>query len=76
LSSSVCSHQFQKGRKCEIDAINGVVCESGKEHEVPTPINDMVVEIVKKKELGELKVTVLSWGRGCCHLQAFHILAQ
>jgi ketopantoate reductase len=34
-----------------------VVCEAGREHGVPTPINDMVVEIVKMKERGELKVT-------------------
>lgn len=48
---------LQKGRKCEIDAINGVVCQAGREHGVPTPVNDMVVEIVKKKEIGEFKVT-------------------
>lgn len=48
---------LQKGRKCEIDAINGVVCEAGREHGIPTPVNDKVVEIVKKKESGELKVT-------------------
>jgi 2-dehydropantoate 2-reductase len=48
---------LQKGRKCEIDAINGVVCDAGRQHGVPTPINDMVVEIVKMKEKGELKVT-------------------
>lgn len=48
---------LQKGRKCEIDAINGVVCDTGRHYGIPTPINDMVVEIVKKKETGELKVT-------------------
>jgi len=48
---------LQKGRKCEIDAINGVVCDAGRQYDIPTPINDMVVEIVKKKEMGEYKVT-------------------
>jgi 2-dehydropantoate 2-reductase len=38
---------LEKGRKCEIDAINGVVCESGDEIGIDTPVNDMVVEIVK-----------------------------
>jgi len=46
---------LQKGRKCEIDAINGVVCETGRKFNVPTPMNDKVVEIVKKIENGELK---------------------
>jgi 2-dehydropantoate 2-reductase len=46
---------LQKGRKCEIDAINGVVCETGRKFNVPTPMNDKVVEIVKKIESGELK---------------------
>jgi 2-dehydropantoate 2-reductase len=48
---------LQKGRICEIDAINGVVCEAGIEHGIPTPVNDMVVEVVKMKERRELKVT-------------------
>ena len=47
---------LQKGRKCEIDAINGVVCKCGRENGVPTPINDKVVEIVKLKEAGKLPV--------------------
>lgn len=37
---------LEKGRKCEIDAINGVVCEKGRDVQVATPINDKVVEIV------------------------------
>lgn len=48
---------LQKGRICEIDSINGVVCEAGRKYGVPTPVNDMAVEIVKKKETGEFKVT-------------------
>jgi 2-dehydropantoate 2-reductase len=38
---------LEKGRNCEIDAINGVVCESGNEVGIDTPVNDRVVEIVK-----------------------------
>lgn len=48
---------LQKGRKCEINAINGVVCDAGRQYGIPTPINSMVVDIVKKKEMGEIKVT-------------------
>lgn len=46
---------LKKGKPCEIDAINGVVCEWGRKKKVPTPINDRIVEIVKKAQNGELK---------------------
>jgi 2-dehydropantoate 2-reductase len=38
---------LEKGRKCEIDAINGVVCDFGRKYGVETPVNDQVVEIVR-----------------------------
>ncbi len=46
---------LEKGKKCEIDAINGVVCEYGRKYKVPTPYNDKVVEIVKGIENGRYK---------------------
>ena len=46
---------LKKGKPCEIDAINGVVCEFGRKHNIPTPINDKIVEIIKKIQDGELK---------------------
>lgn len=46
---------LKKGKPCEIDAINGVVCQWGRKCGVPTPINDRIVEIIKKCESGELK---------------------
>ena len=46
---------LEKGRKCEIDAINGVVCGMGKKYGVPTPANDLVVKIVKEIEAGNRK---------------------
>ena len=42
------------GKPCEIDAINGVVCEFGRKHGVPTPINDKIVEIVTACQSGTL----------------------
>ena len=45
---------IKKGKPCEIDAINGVVCEWGRKCGVKTPFNDKIVEIVKKCENGEL----------------------
>lgn len=44
---------LEKGRKCEIDAINGVVCAYGKKYGVPTPYNDKVCEIVHGIEDGK-----------------------
>ncbi len=46
---------LKKNKPCEVDAINGVVCDFGKKHGVPTPINDRIVEIIKKIQAGELK---------------------
>ena len=45
---------LKKNKPCEIDAINGVVCDWGKKCGVKTPINDKIVEIVKKCESGAL----------------------
>ena len=46
---------LKHGKPCEIDAINGVVCEWGRKCNVPTPVNDRIVEVVKKIQNGELK---------------------
>ncbi len=44
---------LEKGRKCEIDAINGVVCTYGRKFGVKTPYNDKVCEIVHGIEDGK-----------------------
>ncbi len=46
---------LKKGKPCEVDAINGIVCAFGKKHGIATPINDKIVEIIKKIQVGELK---------------------
>lgn len=48
---------IEKGKKCEVDAINGVVSEFGRKYGSPTPVNDKTVEIIKKIENGELHPT-------------------
>lgn len=45
-----------KGRKCEVDSINGIVVDVGKKHGVPTPINDLIVDIIHAKEAGTIPV--------------------
>ena len=46
---------IEKGKKCEVDAINGVVCSYGREVGCPTPMNDTVVDVIHRIERGELK---------------------
>lgn len=44
---------LEKGKKCEIDAINGVVSAYGKKLGVKTPYTDKVIEIVRDIEAGK-----------------------
>lgn len=47
---------LRHGKRCEIDYINGVVCDYGKKYSVPTPLNDKVVEIVHGIEDGAYQI--------------------
>lgn len=44
-----------RGKNCEIDAVNGVVCHWGKKNGVKTSINDRIVQIVKDLQSGKLQ---------------------
>ncbi len=46
---------LEKGKKTEVDAINGVVSTFGSKVNTPTPMNDKVVEIIHRIENGELR---------------------
>lgn len=48
---------LKNGKMCEIEAINGVVCRFGRKYNVPTPINDRIVAIIRKIQAGELEAT-------------------
>ncbi|OPX86494.1 MAG: 2-dehydropantoate 2-reductase [Pelotomaculum sp. PtaB.Bin104] len=41
---------IQRGRRTEIDALNGAVVEMGRKHGVSTPVNEVIVALVKAKE--------------------------
>lgn len=41
---------LEKGRKTEVDCINGVVCKKGREAGFPTPYNDKVLELIREEE--------------------------
>lgn len=47
---------LKNNKPCEVDSINGVVCEWGRKKNVPTPVNDRIVEVIKKEQCGELKL--------------------
>jgi 2-dehydropantoate 2-reductase len=44
-----------KGRRTEVDALNGWVCEQGRKVGVPTPFNDAVVKLIHAHGVGTLK---------------------
>ncbi len=46
---------LKNGKPCEVDAINGIVCDFGRKCGVKTPINDRIVEIIKACQSGERK---------------------
>ena len=48
---------LRAGKQCEIDFINGVVCEFGKKYGVETPFDRRVVELVHAIEAGELSIS-------------------
>ncbi len=47
---------LKNGKPCEVDAINGVVCQWGRKYGIATPVNDRIVEVIKKQQAGELKL--------------------
>jgi 2-dehydropantoate 2-reductase len=44
-----------KGRRTEIDLINGIIVRRGEEAGIKTPANKILIEIVKRVERGELE---------------------
>ncbi len=54
---------LRAGKPCEIDFINGVVCEYGKQFGVPTPCNEQTVRLVHAIEAGELPISFANIGK-------------
>jgi len=48
-------HDLDRGKRCEIEYINGIVSKWGKNYNIPTPYNDQIINIVHSIERGELK---------------------
>jgi len=51
-------HDHLKGRYSEVDEINGLVVELGKDKGIDTSINEQIVKITKKIHLGELEPSI------------------
>ena len=49
---------LERGRKTEIDFLNGYIVKKGNEVGVPTPVNEAVVEMVKEVEAGKRQLTI------------------
>ncbi|MFW9983202.1 MAG: ketopantoate reductase family protein [Candidatus Odinarchaeota archaeon] len=41
---------IERGRKTEIDFLNGKIVELGKKHDIPTPVNECIAQLVRFKE--------------------------
>ena len=46
------------GRETEIDNINGIICQYGKQYSIQTPINQLIVDITKEIEKGKRTSTI------------------
>ena len=48
---------IERGRRTEIDYLNGWICEKGRAHGVPTPVNDAMVLLTHEIEEGRRAIT-------------------
>lgn len=46
---------IEKGKKTEVDFINGTISDFGRKHQVPTPFNDKIVSLIHDIEEGRRK---------------------
>jgi len=51
-------HSLEKSQKTEIDFLNGAVVRKGETFGIPTPVNNLVVKMVKEIEAGKRKMSV------------------
>lgn len=49
---------IERGRRTEIDFLNGYICDHGKKHRVPTPVNDAIRKMVHEIEAGSRKMSM------------------
>jgi 2-dehydropantoate 2-reductase len=49
------SQDLAKGRRTEIDYINGLVCRKGASAGVPTPLNELAVDVIHRLERADMR---------------------
>ena len=49
------AQDVKKGRHSEIDYMNGLICQKGREVGIPTPFNDAIVEAMHGIDDGSIK---------------------
>lgn len=55
---------LERGRRTEIDYLNGYICSKGKKYNIETPVNDAVVKMIKEIEKGTRKITPENFDEG------------
>lgn len=48
------AQDINKGRKTEIDQINGFIAERAKKYGIATPVNEAIIAVIKRIEAGEI----------------------
>jgi 2-dehydropantoate 2-reductase len=56
------AQDMRKGRRTEIDFMNGFIVDKGKMLGIPTPSHEKLVELVRKLERGEIKASASHLG--------------
>lgn len=49
---------LERGKPTEIDYLNGYIARNGREHNIPTPLNDKIIQIVKDIEAGKRQIAL------------------
>lgn len=49
---------LERGEKTEIDIFNGYISEKGKQYNVATPYNDLIVKLIREIENGEREISM------------------
>ncbi|MCC7485165.1 MAG: hypothetical protein IT529_09260 [Burkholderiales bacterium] len=56
------AQDMRKGRRTEIEFMNGLIVEKGRQLGIPTPHHEKLVDLVKKLERGEIKASPAQLG--------------
>ncbi|MFH1113918.1 MAG: 2-dehydropantoate 2-reductase [Pseudomonadota bacterium] len=48
---------LERGKRTEIEYLNGYICDRAREHGVPTPVNDALVAMIREIEAGSRTIT-------------------